>query len=307
MSPLAVVGVGWAREQAEQWKPSWYPWGPFGLPPCLEKFDDPDAEQCEEEETMVRRSPGIRRTRSWGGYALYQDQQLQPAEIQPTHVGKAPNVQPVDIVAGYGKELGFLSDNDLAGRPTTSTCAGESDDDADNDAIAEDILCEGSFGPKKAFVPPDDRHFNKIPKPCPPNENVILPQGAGFEQKVATTTLMIQNLPRKVTRDRLMAEMGNSGFAHLYDFCYLPRTFSTCCNRGFAFVNFVSEQAAESFAAMWQQSRRFGMKASSKPLSVTKAEIQGFQANAKMAASKKMGRVKNDAFRPLLVTREPTQ
>lgn len=290
MSPLAAFSGGFARQKPIDWRPLWHPWGPCGLPPCMEEL---------MADRTVSRCPGIRRARSWAGYALFQDQEAQPASVN-----EASESQALELQCDISKELERFSDDEgSSGRPTTSTCAGESGDFSDQDAGSDDLLCEGSFEQEKMIAPVDDYHFMELPKARHHQE---LSPAVAVGQDVAMTTLMIQNLPRKVTRDHFTAEMDKSGFSQLYDFCYLPRTFSTRCNRGFAFVNFVSEKTADSFAELWQHSRRFGMKSDHRPLVVTRAEIQGFQANAKLAASKKMGRVKNGSFRPLVVNCAPT-
>jgi len=57
-----------------------------------------------------------------------------------------------------------------------------------------------------------------------------------FEEK--KTTIMIQNIPNKFTKELLIKEI-NENFKGKYDFFYLPIDMKNNCNQGYAFVNFV--------------------------------------------------------------------
>jgi len=114
------------------------------------------------------------------------------------------------------------------------------------------------------------------------------------------TTLMIQNLSRHISQRDLIAELDNRGFAGLYDFCHLPMSFDTGRNKGFAFINFVSVEVAHSFQAAFHESYMWGTESLEKALRVVPAEVQGFEANAAKARSKKMQRVRNEHFKPML-------
>mmetsp|Transcript_84611 Transcript_84611/g.239839 ORF Transcript_84611/g.239839 Transcript_84611/m.239839 type:complete len:83 (+) Transcript_84611:99-347(+) len=79
-------------------------------------------------------------------------------------------------------------------------------------------------------------------------------------------------------------------------------TFDTGKNKGFAFVNFVAPDVAVAFADQFRQVQALAGEPLERPLRVTTAEVQGYEANAAKAHSKKMSRVRNNAFRPLLAT-----
>jgi hypothetical protein len=91
-------------------------------------------------------------------------------------------------------------------------------------------------------------------------------------------TVMMRNLPNKVTQDLLIAEVEASGFADTYDFMYLPVDPETNANRGYAFINF----RTPGFALMFKihfEGRKFSNFNSHKVVSVVPAALQGFDAN----------------------------
>jgi hypothetical protein len=115
------------------------------------------------------------------------------------------------------------------------------------------------------------------------------------------TTLMLRNLPHNVTQRRLVEELASSGFAGLYDFCYMPSTFGTGVGKGYAFVNLTSAAALSAFVLTWHGSRRFGVGASEQALNVSAAALQGREQNARKWDAPRMRRVRNPALRPLVI------
>lgn len=61
----------------------------------------------------------------------------------------------------------------------------------------------------------------------------------------ARTTLMISQIPKSYTRDMLCALLDERGLRGHYDFLYLPIKFATGVSFGYAFVNFISAEAAQ--------------------------------------------------------------
>jgi len=62
------------------------------------------------------------------------------------------------------------------------------------------------------------------------------------------TTIMLRNIPKDTTREKLMELLNSLGFAKMYDFLYLPRDFKdNFAIYGYAFVNF-SDHAQASKA-----------------------------------------------------------
>mmetsp|Transcript_10490 Transcript_10490/g.27786 ORF Transcript_10490/g.27786 Transcript_10490/m.27786 type:complete len:476 (-) Transcript_10490:180-1607(-) len=121
------------------------------------------------------------------------------------------------------------------------------------------------------------------------------------------TTLMIQNLPRRFGQQDLLRELDKAGFENKYDFFYLPRDFTSGWCKGYAFVNFISASAANSLKDLWHGCHSIGIGRRSRPLNVTIADIQGCRANAAMASSTKMGRIKNPSFKRLVLDRDGTE
>lgn len=117
------------------------------------------------------------------------------------------------------------------------------------------------------------------------------------------TTLMVQNIPRRVKREDFLNALNEQGFAGTFDYCYLPRSFNTSANKGYAFVNFVDLKAAEHFKKLWHMSLMLGadLRPRQKPLRVTNATVQGKNENMRVASSKKMTRIRNASCRPLVL------
>lgn len=59
------------------------------------------------------------------------------------------------------------------------------------------------------------------------------------------TTLMLRNLPNRMSRDRFVMLLNEEGFDGAYDFVYLPFDFYRDSGFGYAFVNFVSNENAK--------------------------------------------------------------
>lgn len=119
--------------------------------------------------------------------------------------------------------------------------------------------------------------------------------------------MMVRNLPYSLTQQKLVDALDATGFAGLYDFCYLPHKFSDHKNVGYAFINFVNAAVAKDFQSAWHQDKGtvFNAHDMRKALNVTVAVLQGRKANMMKAQSKKMGRVKNSSFKPLFLSGAP--
>merc|ERR550514_550286 len=87
------------------------------------------------------------------------------------------------------------------------------------------------------------------------------------------TTLMLRNLPNKLTQRRLVDRL--EAYRYAIDFLYLPTDFKNKCNLGYAFINFSMGSAAAKFFKEFDGTRMLGFRRSQKVLAVQPARIQG--------------------------------
>jgi RNA recognition motif-containing protein len=119
------------------------------------------------------------------------------------------------------------------------------------------------------------------------------------EQEV--TTVMVRNVPSHVKQSAFVKELEDYDFGGTFDFCYLPSAFDTGKNKGYAFVNFVSETAYSAFVKAWHGSRRFNVRVSDPALNVSAAALQGLERNIEKWDAPRMRRVRNPEFRPFVL------
>lgn len=91
-------------------------------------------------------------------------------------------------------------------------------------------------------------------------------------------TVMVRNLPNKVSQQMLLSELDSIGFQHAYDFVYLPIDPATNANKGYAFINFIDSSYASLFRKRFHGAK-FSNVNSEKVLSILPATLQGFDAN----------------------------
>merc|ERR1712176_1250069 len=106
----------------------------------------------------------------------------------------------------------------------------------------------------------------------------------------------IRNLPSLVRHNDVIGKLDACGFRDLYDFIYVPATFGKSRNKGYAFINLVTAEAASSLIQSWQGTRMFGTWSQS--LDVSPGHVQGFEANVAAWGSVKKERIKNKLYRP---------
>mmetsp|Transcript_73343 Transcript_73343/g.185198 ORF Transcript_73343/g.185198 Transcript_73343/m.185198 type:complete len:356 (+) Transcript_73343:69-1136(+) len=154
--------------------------------------------------------------------------------------------------------------------------------------------------------PASKAHWHAAPPSARCGENLSAPKGTsncGSRPllKKGTTTVMIRNIPASVTQKDLIHELTQGGYHDWFDFCYAPRQdFHSRQYSGFAFVNFVTTQAAEDFAQNWHNSYQFGMSPPDKKVNVSRAAVQGREANIANASSHRFRRIRNPNYKPFV-------
>jgi len=94
------------------------------------------------------------------------------------------------------------------------------------------------------------------------------------------TTLMIKNIPNRLTREQLVDEVLSRLPVGSFDFLYLPNDFKTRAGFGYAFINLTSSEAVNLFLTEFNKKRlNCAGGVYSKPIEVSAARVQGFTAN----------------------------
>ena len=126
------------------------------------------------------------------------------------------------------------------------------------------------------------------PAPCPGGGD----RGNGKDVR----TVMIRNFPPGLQQRRLLSELDENGFHDTYSLVHMPTNLSTSQSKGFAFVNFVTEEHALRLMNAWKRTHRFGMRMDQMPLNLAPSRIQG--CNHLMQW--KLSRIKSHTFRPFV-------
>lgn len=103
----------------------------------------------------------------------------------------------------------------------------------------------------------------------------------------ATTTMMICNIPCRVSTETLIEAIEAVGFGGTYEFLHLPCRYGqeASSNLGYGFVNFLKQEDAAKFAVAFEGYHFEGSR-SVKKCTVKVASFQGFNANAKRPSRK---------------------
>lgn len=96
---------------------------------------------------------------------------------------------------------------------------------------------------------------------------------------VSPTTLMMKNIPTKLTREELLGWILSGMAQSSFNFLYMPIDFKTRCNFGYAFINFTSEVYIDRFTDRFHKQRMNSFDFTSRPVEVVIARVQGFNAN----------------------------
>ena len=134
--------------------------------------------------------------------------------------------------------------------------------------------------------------------PCQPELQKRIPSVAEvlelFTQE--KTTVMIKNIPLSYSSEEFLADVKLQDFHDTFDFFYLPVDFKTKKNRGYGFVNFLSNEIAKNFISKLH-GQRLSKHSTNKILEMSPAQKQGRKDNMTNLKRAEL-RVKNRWFRP---------
>ena len=118
----------------------------------------------------------------------------------------------------------------------------------------------------------------------------------------ASTTLMIKNIPNRVTREELLDRIQTVMPVGSFDFLYMPIDFNNRLNFGYAFLNLSNEMYIDLFTLSFNKKRMFDNIASTsaKLIEVVVARVQGFNANVNRLISSPVLFNADDGSLPLI-------
>jgi hypothetical protein len=111
-------------------------------------------------------------------------------------------------------------------------------------------------------------------------------------------TLMLRNLPNKITQVKLLSRL--QSYRQSIDFLYLPTDFENKCNLGYAFINFIDGAAARRFQQEFNDKKLPGCRRSTKVLAVQPARVQGVNQNVRRFRNSSVMGVLPDEEKPML-------
>lgn len=111
--------------------------------------------------------------------------------------------------------------------------------------------------------------------------------------------VMIQNLPRSTTYEKLIEALIFTGFSDCYHIIYLPAVLGNR-NRcmGYAFIGMSSRRMAAKLIAAWHRQVHLTTAGVRGPVVAKLAGVQGFQENITKWARSKTGRINQSCFKP---------
>ncbi|KAG9221033.1 hypothetical protein CCMSSC00406_0002367 [Pleurotus cornucopiae] len=147
---------------------------------------------------------------------------------------------------------------------------------------------------------PQPQQHGHPSRSAPKNNALDIPTiEAGLDTR---TTVMIRNIPNKMTNDDLIAYI-DSVCPRRIDFLYLRMDFSNGCNVGYAFVNFIAVEDLMTFAKA-KLGQKWNMFSSEKILEMSYADYQGKESQVeKFKNSSIMD--EREEWRPKIFRSEP--
>jgi RNA recognition motif-containing protein len=108
------------------------------------------------------------------------------------------------------------------------------------------------------------------------------------------TTVMIRNVPCKLSQDELIAEV--SLVSKSFNFLYLPSSKKAVGNLGYAFVNFTDNAECVKFLENFADHIFESAPRSKKRALVAYATLQGFKENVRFFKRSRVGKSENGPF-----------
>eukprot|EP00403_Amphidinium_massartii_P003622 CAMPEP_0178379290 /NCGR_PEP_ID=MMETSP0689_2-20121128/4866_1 /TAXON_ID=160604 /ORGANISM="Amphidinium massartii, Strain CS-259" /LENGTH=284 /DNA_ID=CAMNT_0019999387 /DNA_START=16 /DNA_END=870 /DNA_ORIENTATION=+ len=112
------------------------------------------------------------------------------------------------------------------------------------------------------------------------------------------TSLMVRNLPHEMKQRDVLLHLEAWGFGDTFDFVYVPHSFRTRFNLGYAFINFLTPELAANFVREWSGTKRF--KDQQEETVLMEAAVQGLDNLISMCVVRKLLKVRNPAFKPYI-------
>eukprot|EP00747_Dinoflagellata_sp_TGD_P098213 gnl/TRDRNA2_/TRDRNA2_167376_c0_seq2.p1 gnl/TRDRNA2_/TRDRNA2_167376_c0~~gnl/TRDRNA2_/TRDRNA2_167376_c0_seq2.p1 ORF type:complete len:331 (+),score=55.31 gnl/TRDRNA2_/TRDRNA2_167376_c0_seq2:94-1086(+) len=156
-----------------------------------------------------------------------------------------------------------------------------------------------------------ERSQRRLPRPEAGAQKSSLPWSEVFSvpeefstrkpwKELEQTTLMLRNLPTTYSRDHVCDLMSHHGFAKQFDFVYVPVDLSSKSIFGYAFVNFVTAEAAKRCCQVFQYFSGWDVQ-SDKVCEVSRSELQGLHAHIeRYQNSPVMHETVPDEYRPAI-------
>jgi len=119
-------------------------------------------------------------------------------------------------------------------------------------------------------------------------------------------TLMLRNLPSRITQQDVLKCLAWHGFKHETVLLYVPWVMGKNCNVGYGFVHLQSKASADALMNAWHSKHPFGNDFSDSALNIALASVQGAQENIDLWSRGKMARVRNPNMRPMILKELPS-
>ncbi|CAJ1403383.1 unnamed protein product [Effrenium voratum] len=172
--------------------------------------------------------------------------------------------------------------------------------------FAPEFLARGSGAERQREVQGMEEIIDRAPSSPPSSLSSCTSSPFGSPVSVShgawpegTTTVMVRHIPNRYTTEELLEEVVKRGFAGTFDFLYLPIDFETKKNKGYFFVNMLSEELVWCFRDSFSSHRLEKYKSQKVP-EVAAAVTQGFEANVFKYLQTQQTRILNPWFKPMI-------